>query len=488
MKGIIYKATNTYNGKVYIGQTVSTLSHRRGEHLKDAKADSENQFHLALYQYPNGFTWEILDEFFGSREQVIHALNVAEEYHIIKNNSTNESRGYNSTHGGYSSDKFAEHIERKMRASGGSAKAVLQYGEDGKFIAEFPSLKAVAAHLGVQGGIQAGTITDGLHYGFQWRIKRNEYFPRRIDAYERTRSAGKVAAYNADGRLVAVYDSESAARKAGVHSSIRDHICDITIREHQEREFYLFRCDIGTPPERIAINVIKAKKKPNASIDQRKKIAVYSQSGELIDICEGQRATAAKYKCTAQTIRLWCSRTPPFTIRPCNKEQSKVIFQIADGNEQERIQVNIKKTRDKYKSKMEHRIIQYTLDGEFVKVWDNAHQAAESGADSAAIIRKSLFGNEIKKTPNFQWRNYHDGFPKNIGRYNPGKVTKTERREDTIEEVAWDGTIVATYKDTAEAAEKSGYSQSYICNVLAGRIRHPKRKFRRKMVKNAARE
>ncbi len=479
MKGIIYKATNTYNGKVYIGQTVSTLSHRRGEHLKDAKADSENQFHLALYQYPNGFTWEILDEFFGSREQVIHALNVAEEYHIIKNNSTNESRGYNSTHGGYSSDKFAEHIERKMRASGGSAKAVLQYGEDGKFIAEFPSLKAVAAHLGVQGGIQADTLTEGLHYGFQWRIKRNEYFPRRIDAYERTtRSAGKVAAYGADGCLVAVYDSESAARKAGIHSSIRDHICDITIREHQERPFYLFKCDTETPPERISINVVRKEAGTRQSEDQRKSIAVYSADGSLIDVCESVRKTIEKYNCGGTSIRRWCSRKPPFSFYP--GRATKYLFQIADGNEPDKVQVNIEKTRDKHKFKMEHRIIQYTLDGEFVKVWDNAHQAAESGADSAAIIRKSLFGNEIKKTPNYQWRNYHDGFPKNIGRYNPGKAAKTERREDTIEEVAWDGTIIATYKDTAEAAEKSGYSQSYICNVLAGRIRHPKRKFRRK--------
>lgn len=487
MKGIIYKATNTYNGKVYIGQTVSTLSHRRGEHLKDAKADSENQFHLALYQYPNGFTWEILDEFFGSREQVIHALNVAEEYHIIKNNSTNESRGYNSTHGGYSSDKFAEHIERKMRASGGSAKAVLQYGEDGKFIAEFPSLKAVAAHLGVQGGIQADTLTEGLHYGFQWRIKRNEYFPRRIAAYERTtRSAGKVAAYGADGCLVAVYDSEGAARKAGIHSRIKDRICDLTIREYQERPFYLFKCDTETPPERISINVVRKEVGTRQSEYQRKSIAVYSADGSLIDVCESVRKTIEKYNCGGTSIRRWCSRKPPFSFYP--GRATKYLFQIADGNEPDKVQVNIEKTRDKHKFKMEHRIIQYTLDGEFVKVWDNAHRAAESGADSAAIIRKSIFGNEIKKTPNYQWRNYHDGFPKNIGRYNPGKAAQTERQEDTIEEVAWDGTIIATYKDTAEAAEKSGYSQSYICNVLAGRIRHPKRKFRRKTVKNAARE
>ncbi len=165
MRGIIYKATNTFNGKVYIGQTVATLAHRKGEHLKDAKGDSDNQFHLALYQFPNGFTWEVLDEFSGDRKFVIHSLNVAEEYHILKNDSADEAHGYNSTYGGYSSDKFAEHIERKMRVSDGTAKAVLQYGEDGEVIAECRSPKAIASHLGVQ-GVPSDTIEDALRYGF----------------------------------------------------------------------------------------------------------------------------------------------------------------------------------------------------------------------------------------------------------------------------------------------------------------------------------
>lgn len=130
---------------------------------------------------------------------------------------------------------------------------------------------------------------------------------------------------------------------------------------------------------------------------------------------------------------------------------------------------------------MEHRIIQYSLDGEFIKVWNNTHQAAESGAETEAIIRKALFGKPIKRIPNYQWRHYSDNYPKHIGRYNAMNTQSNERQDDTIEEVAWDGEIIATYKDTAEAAEKSGYSISYICNVLAGRIRHPKRKFRRKI-------
>ena len=484
MKGIIYKATNTYNGKVYIGQTVAGLPKRRAQHYKDAKSDSENIFHLALYQYPNGFTWEVLDEFSGDRDHIIHALNVAEEYQILKHRSNEENYGYNATAGGYSSDKFAEHIQRRQKSLGGTAKAMLQYGEDGEFIAEFPSLKAVAAHLGVQGGIQTDTITDGLHYGYQWRIKRNEYFPRRIDAYERmTRSAGKVAAYDADGCLVAVYDSESAARKAGIHSRIKDRIRDLTIREYQERPFYLFKCDTEPPPERISINVVRKEAGTRQSEDQRKSIAVYSADGSLIDVCESVRKTIEKYNCGGTSIRRWCSRKPPFSIYP--GRATKYLFQIADGNEPDTVQVNIKKTRDKHKFKMEHRIIQYTLDGEFVKVWDNAYQAAESGADGAHLIRKCLTGEFKSPKLNYQWVFYTTDYPQNIGKFAPDNyggrsASRRTRMDDTIEEVSYDGTVIATYRDTADAAEKSGFSQAYICNVLAGRIKHPKRRFRRK--------
>lgn len=141
---------------------------------------------------------------------------------------------------------------------------------------------------------------------------------------------------------------------------------------------------------------------------------------------------------------------------------------------------------DFYRTKMEHRIIQYTLDGEFVKVWDNAHQAAESGAETASTIRKQTFGQETKKTPNFQWRFYSQDYPQRIAPFGARetKAKKPERKTsprmpDTIEELDWTGEVVATYRDTADAAEKAGVSQSYICNILAGRIRHPKRRFRR---------
>lgn len=182
-----------------------------------------------------------------------------------------------------------------------------------------------------------------------------------------------------------------------------------------------------------------------------------------------------------ETIRFWSKRTPPFTILSSNKE-TRHFFQFADGNEPGNIQINIKKTRDKNDFKMEHRIIQYSLDGEFIKVWDNTHQAAESGADTEGLIRNCLMGKRKSAKLNYQWVYYTPDYQQRVGRMErAGKTKKADksRTDERIEEVAWDGTVIATYKDTTEAAQKSGYSQSYICNVIAGRIRHPKHKFRR---------
>ncbi len=490
MRGIIYKATNTFNGKVYIGQTVSTLAHRRGEHLKDAKGDSDNQFHLALYQFPNGFTWEVLDEFSGDRKFVIHSLNVAEEYHILKNDSADEAHGYNSTYGGYSSDKFAEHIERKMRVSDGTAKAVLQYGEDGEFIAEFPSLKAVASHLGAQ-GVQSDTITDGLHYGYQWRIKHNEYFPRKIDAYEKkSRSAGKVAVYDSNGILCDIYASEGAARKAtGLHySTVRKEISDITVRGHQMMPYYLFKCDTDTPPERISINVTQKRRKTQGMPTEPISVLAYdAKSGEFVaeypSIAEAYRAT----RVATQTIKCFMRLKQPYTII---SPKTKFVWVRKEGEIARSVNI-VPFVKKNYEIKMEHRIIQYTLDGEFVKVWDNTHQAAESGADTENLIRNCLTGKRKSPKLNYQWAFYTPDYQQNIGRMEkdtPKKVgrkpngrqaVQVTRPDERIEEVDKSGKVVAVYRDTADAAEKSGFSQSYICNVLAGRIHYPKRKFRR---------
>lgn len=143
MTGIIYKATNLYNGLIYIGQTRVSLAVRMKRHYQDAISDSSNHFHHALLQYgKEGFEWEVVDTFSGSKEEVIHALNVAEEYHILKYKSRISEYGYNATKGGYSSDKFEDAIRRRSKVDC-RYKSVLQYDLDGNFIKEYESISDI---------------------------------------------------------------------------------------------------------------------------------------------------------------------------------------------------------------------------------------------------------------------------------------------------------------------------------------------------------
>jgi group I intron endonuclease len=469
MKGIIYRATNQFNGKVYIGQTVAGLARRRSQHLKDAKADHTNEFHRALYQYPESFDWEILDEFSGEPEAVIHRLNVAEEYHIIKHDSTNPQMGYNSTGGGYSSDKFAGHIARRAKALSGQSKRILQYDTDGNFVREFESLNAVAASLEID-KVQSRVLLSGLHYGYQWREKMSEIFPKKIRAYRMPmkRMVG-IAVYDSNGNFIGKFKNEREAHiRFGCNGVVRDVICDINTTGAGLRGFYFFRLGDSEPPERININV-KRREGPKQN-PQRQMVSAYTIKGEYVETFESMSLACLKTGASHETMRRYCESPLPIAIPA--RSNTKYVWRYGDGDDKGNIEVVIE-TRKDYIKRMEHRIIQYSLDGEFIKVWDNANQAAEAGADSQGIIRKILKGGQPKWS-NYIWRFFTPKYPKHI---NPNEVST--RSDDAIAELDYTGKTIATFSSPSDAAEKTGLSQSYICNILAGRIKHPSRRFER---------
>ena len=143
MKGYIYKATNTFNGMVYIGQTIH-LDKRKAQHLREARIDEANRFHTALYQYPGAFEWEVIDTFSGDREYVTHTLNIAEEYHILKYNSSDPRYGYNANSGGYSSAVLNDRLKALAKKHEGTCKAMLQYDQEGHFLKEWESLSEIS--------------------------------------------------------------------------------------------------------------------------------------------------------------------------------------------------------------------------------------------------------------------------------------------------------------------------------------------------------
>jgi hypothetical protein len=107
---IIYKVTNTVNGKIYIGQTINSLDHRKSGHYRDLRARKVNYgaFHNALAKYKEDeFIWEIIDN-----ADSIDELNQKEQYWISFYDSTNKEKGYNRDSGGSNCKKSKETLEK----------------------------------------------------------------------------------------------------------------------------------------------------------------------------------------------------------------------------------------------------------------------------------------------------------------------------------------------------------------------------------------
>jgi group I intron endonuclease len=93
---IIYKVTNTVNGKIYIGQTIRPLDVRKWQHISDRRHNRDfSYFHQALNKYgKESFEWQIL-EHCDSKEELDEM-----EFHYIKQYNTFRPGGYNLTTGG----------------------------------------------------------------------------------------------------------------------------------------------------------------------------------------------------------------------------------------------------------------------------------------------------------------------------------------------------------------------------------------------------
>jgi len=88
--GIIYKAINKVNGKIYIGQTTHMLEDRIDQHYKKG-----SYFYRALTKYSRDvFSWQIL-EHCDSKEELDEM-----EFHYIKQYNALSPKGYNLTLGG----------------------------------------------------------------------------------------------------------------------------------------------------------------------------------------------------------------------------------------------------------------------------------------------------------------------------------------------------------------------------------------------------
>lgn len=263
--GYIYIITNDINNKVYIGQTISTVEHRWGEHKTKAyyvAGDSRNDtvFYKAIRKYG-------IDHFQAKELEYVEdnsMLSDRECYWIAEYNSYQE--GYNSTIGGegrqwynyqdfknlwdkgYSVDEIAKEYEcerntvyyalsgfkgwseeakqrqkeKAIKAMQSSRKICVDcYDLKGNFLNTYESSRAAAHALDMNESMVSTALSTGgraLKYLF---VKHGEPAPK---PYRKT-GARPVNQYDLQGNFIATYEAgEEAALAIGKTRSAANSI------------------------------------------------------------------------------------------------------------------------------------------------------------------------------------------------------------------------------------------------------------------------
>ena len=205
MKGIIYVAENTVNGKRYVGQTIRKFEYRQAQHKKDSKR-LDLKFYRAIRKYGwDNFNWAVIVE--GVED--IDSLNRLEQYWIKELDTF--KNGYNSTTGGEGYIVSAETKKkisesRKGKHFSEETKKKMSESQKGKHLSEETKKKISESH-------------KGKHLSEETRRKLSE-----SQKGEKAHNWGKTGANNPLSRPVLQLDKETGtviAEFAGVREAER---------------------------------------------------------------------------------------------------------------------------------------------------------------------------------------------------------------------------------------------------------------------------
>lgn len=110
--GIIYKITNTKNGKIYIGQTTRTLAERFTCHCKPSSASNKNGMPIAKAIQKYGKDCFVIEEIDTAKTK--EELNKKEIAYISSFESYKNNIGYNISSGGSNGNNFLGKTEKEM--------------------------------------------------------------------------------------------------------------------------------------------------------------------------------------------------------------------------------------------------------------------------------------------------------------------------------------------------------------------------------------
>lgn len=121
---IIYKITNTINGKIYVGLTIATLQQRWNGHIQNSKT---NNRHLYKSMRKYGLDKFIIEEIDSTDD--FKKLGELERFYINKYDSQNPNKGYNLTAGGESNQLDGNPRARLKVEDVVQIREIYSYGE-----------------------------------------------------------------------------------------------------------------------------------------------------------------------------------------------------------------------------------------------------------------------------------------------------------------------------------------------------------------------
>ena len=154
MRGIIYKATNTLNGEVYIGQTTQSLERRKAGHRAQAGRHRGNDpFHDAIMYYGwDSFSWEIIETIEreipstlrGAERYIMRPIMLAAEARYIDEYRSYDPRyGYNSQGGPRPSERRLEQLTDRRNI------VTVYHIHKGRRYKTFPTFTAAREEIGI---------------------------------------------------------------------------------------------------------------------------------------------------------------------------------------------------------------------------------------------------------------------------------------------------------------------------------------------------
>lgn len=215
-EGFIYMITNSVNGKLYIGQTIKTISERMFEHIWDSynKTDDGMALHRAIAKYgKENFTIkELCSISCDDKKELRRLLDVAEIEYIDEYGSM-VPEGYNVTPGGY-----CVAPDRCLK--------IFCFTMDGNLVDVFESLAEAERVTGIKHSCISRAVnqTDRQSAGgYLW--SRTDNPPQyTIDFGSDKRK--RVAQLNFDGEVIREWDSITlAARTLGLQQSLIGNCC-----------------------------------------------------------------------------------------------------------------------------------------------------------------------------------------------------------------------------------------------------------------------